>query len=274
MNIGSVSFTSSKVINYNKRTQEEYKKEKKDNSTKKNTQRSMQNATNLHLPKIPLKKKTKFALKCYLAGVASIFSLNTANSYLNTPKDISVIPYESNRDINELARTYNSSEAAITNYNNLDSYPGKTDLSKLSIPSLYSNVDDKIKELQEDLFSKRLSNNKREKIETELHQYLQKRDIQNSIAEAYTDGDYVYFYIKDVPANEDGINVEKFKKIFDIKDGAIKDNNPIGYTWRINEDNGSGYKDFTTANLHPHEIIKVEKKDIKTKNLSFDYSID
>lgn len=213
----------------------------------------------------------------FALGAVMALMGNMALGQANKVPNVVTVPYSSYVSVEELADTYGSSPEAIIDYNDIDNIAYVP--SEVKIPQTYDYIQTKIDSLQDKLFDEDLSEKKRADIETQISLLEIKKEYQENIAVAYTDGKYAYFYITgakdDAPQEiQDkysyGINVEEFKNIFDIKDGAIKDNNDINYTWGHHPEYG-GYKDFTTAYLYKGQTVKVPLKDIKTDKINFDY---
>lgn len=145
-------------------------------------------------------------------------------------------------------------------------------MGSISVPVSYDYLQDMIDELQDKLYDKNLSDEEREQIEEQLAKYKDKQALQKSIAAVYTDGKYVYYTITDIPENINPsgtgrINVETFKDIFDIEDGALKKYNDIDFVWAYDEDSAEyekGYRDYTVGTLRIGDTVKVRMNNIQT----------
>ena len=91
---------------------------------------------------------------------------------------------------------------------------------------------------------------------------MQKQEYMDSIATVYTDGEKIYYTIKE------DINVEDFKKAFDIEDGALRDQ--VRYTWGEPDELGHSPKDYTTATLEEGKTIVLKENKIN-KKINLDY---
>ena len=208
---------------------------------------------------------------------ASIFS-NSAAAKPPKAIEINIEPNTSMEEFVDIAELYGVDPLALIDYNNIDAN-GVTHGETIMVPSNFDNLQDEISSTETKLHDKNLSDTKRASLEDKLAQLREKQALQDSIATVYTDGEYVYYELKKY---EDGqypdnlpekyrnkINVEEFKLIFDIKDGAIKDNNSLPFTWGSNE--FGGYMDFTTADLYPGRTIKVPVNAVKTSDINLEY---
>ena len=160
------------------------------------------------------------------------------------------VPVSYGDSIVQIAEIYGSDSDVIIEANNLEGHEVEKSM-RIVIPSEYNPIEDEIKELQEKLFSSDLKQDEREEIER-----------QQSIAQAYTDGEFIYFKItlptdgtqSTIQAQYEGsINVEEFKRIFNIADGAIKDNNYIGFEWT----EGGTVMEYSNQDLYDGDVIKV-----------------
>ena len=175
--------------------------------------------------------------------------------------DAVTVPVSYGDSIVQIAEIYNSDADVIIEANNLEGNEVEKSM-RIVIPSEYNPIEDEIKELQEKLFSSKLKPNKREEIERQIITLQNQAEKQQNIAQAYTDGEFIYFKItlptdgtqSPIQAQYEGsINVEEFKRIFNIEDGAIKDNNYIGFEWT----EGGTVMKYSNQNLYDGDIIKV-----------------
>ena len=178
-----------------------------------------------------------------------------------------VIPFDySKQNITELAHTYNVSEDAILAYNDLKESSDAKSLKSIKIPSSYDYIQPKIEKLQEKLFSLTLSDKERLDIEAQISELLDKEEEQKSVATLYKDNSNIYILInikEDAPERIKekyalGINIESLKKLFDIRNGAIENNNPLNAQWQPTDSSGEkGYFDYTLNWFHNGDIIKI-----------------
>ena len=97
---------------------------------------------------------------------------------------------------------------------------------------------------------------------------IEKQEYQEQIAAMYTDGQYIYFDI--LPDNVDAsISVERFKRVFDIKDGALSEipENNITYDITIGE-----FYQGDNSNLTSGITLKIPKNGIEKFNIDFNYN--
>lgn len=192
----------------------------------------------------------------------------------NQPAATVTVPLNPAYGIVELAERYNCDLDAIYAFNGLTPYSDMSQVESIKIPTMYSNVQDEIDSLQEQLFNKKLTAEERSILESRISQLQDKKVLQDAIATVYTDGKCVYYHMNEFDENTPqwirekyprGVNVEEFKLIFDIKDKAIKNNNKIGYSWGYNSEYG-GYMDFTHNMLVSGTDIKVPVSAVRTGN--------
>lgn len=207
-------------------------------------------------------------LKTFAAGVLAALAVTQGAQVINQPSEVISIPVDNSTSLTEVAQTYDSDIDAILNYNGIANEVDLSQLDSIKVPSSYDYLQDEIDKLQNELYHSNLSSEERAEIEDKIAQYKEKQQLQQSIANVYTDGKYVYYTIIDIPEDIgfSGINVEKFKDIFDIKDGALKKYNDIDYTWAFDEDappEDEGYRDYTVASLRVGDTVKVRPGDIQ-----------
>ena len=215
-----------------------------------------------------------------LAWILSILGVATGGAIygectdkdIPKPVDIPTVAIHDEVSLEEIAERYNSTANIILDYNDADNIEEIKEKEEIKIPYSYDFIDKEIEELQEKLFSSKLDYEERLELEQKLSNLQAKKELQDSIAEVYSDGKYVYFNLielkKDAPDSakevyeNSTINVEKFKEIFDIKDGAIKKYNDISYHWDSDDEGYGGYKNYTSARLVAGDTIKVPLRSV------------
>ncbi len=217
------------------------------------------------------KKKKKNLLhdaKVFLTGSIATIGTAAAISVLTPAPSASVKEvYDRNTSIEELSDNYGVSQEAIIKYNNLDvkdEFP-----REIIIPSDYDYIEDEIAKLQEHLYSGKLSDEEKAETIDKINALKEKKSVQDEVAIMYTDGKYVYFTLKD---DAKSMNIEDFKELFDIKDGALRKNNEIAFEWE--EDEYGGYKDYTYSTVYPNETLKVKPSQINKNKINLDYDAD
>lgn len=225
------------------------------------------------------KKSQGRGLRGFAIGAAAAMLLNFGIAQSKTVPSIVTIPYDASMSITDIAETYNADVNAILDFNNIDEDTDLSSLEEIKIPTSYSATSDKIEQLQNKLYSGKLSEDERSEIEEQIAQLQDKQALQNEIANVYTDGKYVYIQIK-APSEDSseqaqnllgygGINAERLKDVFDIEDGAIRKNNNVSSQWKAYEDafpeGPSGYFDYTGVFISSGDTIKVPLKSIETK---------
>lgn len=201
-------------------------------------------------------KNIKTPVATFVAGLLTALAIT--HPIENTPSTVQ-IPFDSTTDnITEIAEAYNLDEEIIERYNGIITEDDLTDKENLTIPSTYNYINDEIEKIQEKLYSDNLKPEKREEYEEKMLALQNKLELQEKYAKTYTNGEKVYYII------QEDINVETFKDIFDIKNGAIKDNNEIGNSW-YSDEYGS-MKDYTGEILRRNQLIKVPINEINTGN--------
>lgn len=175
--------------------------------------------------------------------------------------DAVTVPVSYGDSIIQLAEIYGSDSDVIIEANDLEGNKIEKSM-RIVIPSEYKPIENEIKELQENLFSSDLKQKEREEIETKIINLQNQIEVQSNIAQTYTDGEFIYFKItlptdgtqSSIQAQYEGsINVEEFKRIFNIADGAIKDNNYIGFEWT----EGGTVMEYSNQDLYDGDVIKV-----------------
>ncbi|MBQ9245952.1 hypothetical protein IJ182_06775 [bacterium] len=105
-----------------------------------------------------------------------------------------------------------------------------------------------------------------------------KREEQNAVANMYSDGNDLYIQI-DIKDNAPekikerykfGINIESLKKLFDIQDGAIENNNNIDARWELTDNHGNGYYDYTHNWFRTGDSIVVPLNEVNLDNINID----
>lgn len=273
MNISSVSFFGLKNPNY----------KSGNNIQMHRTNRGASDEYIRSSKKKPVSKKKKSlipnGLKTFAAGSAlTLLLANGLKDKPNMPANVT-IPFDSSTtSISEIAEIYDTNESFIMLYNDIDNTSDLSEISELKIPSSYDYIQDEIDKLQDDLFSSKLSAEKREELENKVSGLKEKQELQQNAARVYSDGKYVYFIVNitdNFPEElsdkyKFGINVETFKDLFDIKDKAIRRNNDIDFSWERYEDapEMGAYKDYTGTRLHSGDVIKVPVSAIKTNDIN------
>ncbi len=223
------------------------------------------------------KPKSHINLKPFIAGGAAALLLTGAVSTLPVKGKPVSIPFDShNMSISEIAQTYNTKEDAILAYNNISENNPIENLSELKMPDNYDYLQNEIQKLQNRLHSYAITPGERITSEKQINALKKKQQEQQYVATTYTDGKNLFIHInidEKAPENikekyEFGINIETLKKLFDIKDGAVEDNNDINAIWIDNDDTGkTGYFDYTRNWFHNGETIIVPVSSIKTEKI-------
>ena len=212
------------------------------------------------------RRNRKKIIATAVGGAAATLIMAQCIAAYNAPAQVITIPVKNYKSIYEIAGLYKSDIDAILAYNDLQSLEEFYQQDEVQVPSLYNYVQDEIAAVQERLRNPHLSSSERVKLEERISKLRKKQSLQQNLATVYTDGKFVYYTINKLGNNSkysSGINVEDFKKIFDIKDRAIRQNNDIEYEWGYSDEEG-GYRDFTRTTLHTGETIKVPVNAIKT----------
>lgn len=187
-----------------------------------------------------------------MALTAALFLVLTQAHACETKRNsyISEIPYSESISLEEVAEDYNSNPYFLEEYNNIDDYEEVPEV--LKIPERQNLLEDKITELTKKYDNDKLTPEQKQAYRQQITDLQNKQDLQNKLAEVYADGKYTYFLLKS------NINVEKFKDIFDIKDGRIKAYNKLtDYGWGPYDPDMGTYKDYTKCTLHEGDIIKI-----------------
>lgn len=216
------------------------------------------------------KKKTVNPYKLALLGLAFLKGISVMHSCSVQPDKSVSVGVDPGTSIEDIADIYGIDSDVIKAYNGLE-----YDITQVSdaivIPSDYEHpLNARIASMQEDLFNANLDPDKRAELESSLADLLAVQELQSKTAKTYTDGKFVYFLISCSENSEEtgyscGINVEKFKDIFGIKDGALRNNNNIDFDWAI--DDYGGYKDYTSDILHDGEVVKVPVSAISLREI-------
>lgn len=187
----------------------------------------------------------------------------------NTNSKVTTVSYDKKTNLAEIADNFGVNAKIIKEYNNI--YDDMLPIDKIKIPSSFDYIEESIRLLSNDI----------DKTKT-IEQLRQKQTEQKKIADVYADDHYIYFSLhldntgsKYVNKNEDTlyINVEDFKKLFDIKSGALKDNNNnLDYEWKKLKTNEEviPYMDFSDAKLIDGQTYKVKTNDIDIQNINLD----
>ena len=222
--------------------------------------------------------KHHFNIKPFIAGGAAALLLTGTVSTLPQRSKYITIPFNAkDMSITEIAQTYNINEKAIIEFNNISEKNPPENLIELKMPENYDYIQQKIEILQKKLYSYVLSHKERLETETTIIALKQKQQEQKYVSTAYSDGENIYIYV-DIDKNapeyikekyEFGINIETLKKLYDIKDGAIEENNQTEAIWIDNDDTGkTGYFDYTRNWFHNGETVKVPISSIKTDKIN------
>lgn len=214
------------------------------------------------------------------AAILTALFLGEAGMGAEPVKNTVKIPYNSNNtSLTEIAETYDISEDAIKFYNDISDNKPLDDVKEIKIPSSFDYLSDRIKTLQEKLHSAKLSEKERTNTEKTVSALQKKREEQENVAITYSDGEFIYICIDFSETVDDeikekyefGINIESLKKLFDIKEGGIENNNDINSRIEIYSDNETkSYKDFTRNWFHNGDIIKVPLESIQMNDIDLE----
>lgn len=187
------------------------------------------------------------------------------------PKNIQFNPNETS--ITEIAEENNCDLDFLLDYNNIGPNTDLSSISEVLVPSSFDYLQTEIERIEELLKDEKLKEAKREELEATLSAIQSKKNEQDNVAQVYTDGEFVYLSINIEENDENekykyGINVETLKKLFDIKDGAIRENNALEVRWESYENGEGSYKDYTYNWFHNGDIIKVPVSAIQTKDIN------
>ena len=225
--------------------------------------------------------KYHFNIKPFIAGGAAALLLTGAVSTLPQRSKHITIPFNpEDMSITEMAQTYNTNEKAIIDFNNISEQNPPENLIELKMPEKFDYIQQEIEILQKKLHTCVLSQKERSLTEKTVNALIKKQQEQREVALTYSDGEFLYININiDENAPDDikkkyefGANIETLKKLFDIKDGAIEENNQIEAIWIDNDDTGkTGYFDYSRNWFHNGETIKVPVNSIKTDNINLSW---
>ena len=169
-----------------------------------------------------------------------------------------VMPYQEGvTDLDEIERTLN--------------VDGRTfeirDDGTLSIPVKYDYIQEEIDERREAVFSPFSSSETKESNYRYIQKLQEKQEYQQSIATVYKEGDFIYFNL--IFDDREGISVEEFKKIFDIKDGELSaiEENGIKKDWTVGEYYTGNDSHLLTSGM----LLIIDEDGINTSDISFDY---
>lgn len=202
-------------------------------------------------------KNIKIPAATFVAGLLTALAIT--HPIENTPSTVQ-IPFDNTTDnITEIAEAYDIDEGIIERYNGIVTEDDLAEKESLKIPSTYDYISDEIEKIQEKLYSDNLKPEKREEYEEKILALQNKLELQQQYAKTYTDGKDVFWIIKK------DVNVEEFKEIFDVKNGALKNHNDIDFTYETDEF-GDSLKNYTGGMLKKGELKHVPVSAIKTGN--------
>ena len=137
----------------------------------------------------------------------------------------------------------------------------------VTIPVKYDYIQDTIDEKKAAIFSPFSSQESKEANYKLIQKLQEKQEYQQSIATVTKQGDFIYFNL--IFDDEENISVEDFKKIFDIKDGALSsvEENGIKEDWTIGEYFAGNDSHLLTSGM----ILIINKNGIDKNNIGFDY---
>lgn len=272
MNISAISFTGNHKSSYTQsfgRNSHRYN----DTSYKDEFKRS-----EIINPRYPHKEKhnnkSLLAIPITTVGAGTALALILTFGSPAAPEPCKTLPFNGNENsIVAIAEENNCDLDFLLEYNNIDRNTDLNTVSEISIPSSYDYIQDEVDKITEKLASSTLSDKKRTELEEKINALQTKQHEQNQVAEVYTDGEYIFFNIN---INEDdsndkykyGINVETFKKLFDIEDGAIRKYNNLDVRWESDANGEGSYMDYTYNWFHNGDVIKVPVSAIQTKNIN------
>lgn len=268
MNIESISFAGN--YNNNHRVSGQYLS--RQSSRNDALQRTPQADTYQPRPRSSASRKRQpiipTPVKAFAAGILAAITIGKGMDMANTPAALVSIPVDPSTSIVQIADLYGTSVEAILAYNDLTMDTDLSSVNSISVPTNYDYLQNEIDQLQAQLYDKHLSASKRDEITNEIEQCRNRQALQQSIATTYTDGKYIYFTIIDPPAGtgNNSINIETFKNIFEIKEGALRSNNHLDSTWRRDPDanpEDKGYFDYTGHRLTAGDTVKVRMDDIQ-----------
>ncbi len=122
-------------------------------------------------------------------------------------------------------------------------------LDEIILPEVYDGLSDEISSLEEKLEDNTITEEETE----QLKELKDKKEYQDSLASAYSleDGTVI------ILPNEYGVSGEEIKDAFGIKDGVLKENNDLYYSWEKDEE-GYGYKDYTGHSIPYSGVVVPE----------------
>lgn len=214
------------------------------------------------------------AKNTFLITLAAAAGINLAVAQADKVPATVTVPVSPESSLVELAETYDVDIDAIIDFNNISRASDLSGRSKIEIPSTYDYLQDEIDELQDKLYDDDLSKEERREIEDRISQLDAKRELQKAVATVYTDGKFVYYLInEESEAFSGGINVEEFKEIFDIEDGALRAYNSLDSDWRKDSDHpdDDGYYDYTGNYFRSGETYKVRLRNVEKNDINLDY---
>lgn len=220
------------------------------------------------------KKKNSSKIPSFIAGVG-LATLIALSSNAKTTQKVQTIVPTNNTELEQIAAVYDCDTDFLSYYNKLDENTDLSTVDEIKVPYTYDYLNDEIDKVEQKLQSKNLSNEKQFNLKSQLKALEAKKEEQDSVAKVYADEKYVYFYIDfDENASDEikekyqyGINVEKLKDLFDIKDNVIKNYNDLKVKWVANSEGGGGYYDYTSNWFHNGDVVKVPQSAINTKDI-------
>ncbi len=217
------------------------------------------------------KQSISFRTAAIGTTLALLITFFNANNTIKKPLYIKFNPTETS--ITAIAEENNCDLNFLLNYNNINSNTDLNSISEIIVPSSYDYLQTEIQKIQKLLTNAKLKESKKEELKKTLSAIQSKQKEQNEVAKAYTDGEYIYLVINIKENNENekykfGINIETLKKLFDIKDGAIKKNNELNTRLETYENGKGSYIDYTYNWFHTGDIIKVPVSAIQTKDIN------
>ena len=130
-------------------------------------------------------------------------------------------------------------------------------------------------ELIEKSKSENLSSQDKIKTSKQISALKRKKEAQDKIADVFADDNYVYFKLHlqnsdSKYAASSSIPADDFKALFDIKEGALRDNNKLDFEWNKtkSEYEVNYFEDYTNTSLQDGQTYKVKKSDIMIDNIN------
>lgn len=220
-------------------------------------------------------------LLSFIAGITSALLLNFGPAIAQPTKDVAKVPFDGHSySLTDIAEQYGCDEEIIRQYNGIENNDDLRDLPVILVPTEYNYIDDEIENLQNSLYSSKLSDEERNETEEKISALKDKKAKQQQVAKVYTDGKYIYFIINLTDENGNpvrgGINVETFKELFDIKDGQIRKYNKLDSVWRKDTDfeEDKGYYDYTGNVFYTGDVIKISDNGVDTKDIDLEDFIE